>query len=311
MSSFQTYLEARRTVDDRALHDSVFEVFADGLAEFSGGNGDPLRIVEIGGGIGTMIARLVERDVFTGSVRYRLIDRDADTIDRAREGLPDWLRAAGCKVERTATGLDVRSSRTRADEPPGFDLEVILETADAFDGSPDGMAADAVIGSAVFDLLDLDRALSWAASVMRPGGLFYAPLTYDGATEFSPPDPFDGRLERLYHRHMNEVRDEPGGSRAGSRLVELLESDDRPFEVLEVGTSEWVLSPHNRSPSVASAERVVTRYLLETIADALSDYAVETVDPRIRRRWRHRREDELDAGELTVRVRHVDVLARR
>ena len=311
MSSFQTYLEARRSVDDRALHDRVFEAFADGVAELAAGNGDPLRIVEVGGGIGTMIARLVERDVFSGSVRYRLIDRDADTIDRAREVLPDWLEAAGCAVERTATGLDVRSTSTRADGPSGFDLEVRLETGDAFDGSPDEMTADAVIGSAVFDLLDLERALSWVESVMRPGGLFYAPLTYDGATRFTPADPFDDRLERLYHRHMDEVRDEPGGSRAGRRLVELLDRDDRPFEVLEVGASEWVLHPHERSPSTASAERVVTRYLLETIDDALSDFAMKTVDPRNRRRWRHRRAEELATGELTVRVRHVDVLARR
>ena len=311
MSSFQTYLEARRSVDDRALHDRVFEAFGDGVAELAAGNGDPLRIVEVGGGIGTMIARLVEWDVFSGSVRYRLIDRDADTIDRARERLPDWLTAAGCDVERTSTGLVARSSRTRTDAAAGLDLEVIFETGDAFDGSPDEMTTDAVIGSAVFDLLDLERALSWVESVMRPGGLFYAPLTYDGATRFTPADPFDGRLERLYHRHMDKVRDEPGGSRAGRRLVELLESDDRPFEVLEVGASKWVLRPQDRSPPVASAERVVTRYLLETIDDALSDYAVEMVDPRNRRRWRHRRAEELATGELTVRVRHVDVLARR
>ncbi|RQH01803.1 class I SAM-dependent methyltransferase [Natrarchaeobius oligotrophus] len=311
MSTFHAYLEARRPVDDRALDDRAFEAFADGLAARSTGTDEPLRIVEVGGGVGTMIARLVERNALSGPVRYRLIDRDADAVDRARERLPDWLEAAGCTVERTSTGLVARSSRPRSgatDAPFGLELEVTFEIGDAFAASID-RGADAVIGSAVFDLVDLDRALPWVASVLEPDGLLYAPLTYDGATGFAPVDPFDDRLEEFYHRHMDEVRDEPGGSRAGRRLVGALEGDDLS-EVLAVGGSDWVLRPHDRPPSVESAERVVLGHVLETIDDALADCSADAIDPRDRRRWLDRREDELEAGELTGFARHVDVLAR-
>ncbi|ARS89286.1 class I SAM-dependent methyltransferase [Natrarchaeobaculum aegyptiacum] len=313
MSTFGAYLEARRPVDDRALDDRVFEQFAAALAAHSAGDDEPLRIVEVGGGIGTMIARLVERNVLAGSVRYRLIDREAALVDRAREVLPDWLEAAGCTVERTPTGLVARSrpQSVASGSAPGLELEVILEVGDAFTVSTDGTGADAVIVSAVFDLVDLERALPWLASALQPGGLCYAPLTYDGATGFAPVDPLDDRLERLYHRHMDEIRDEPGGSRAGRRLVGSLERDDQPFCVLAVGGSDWVLRPHERSSTVASAERVVLGHLLETIDDALADVPVSTVEQRTRQRWRDRRERELEAGELTAFVRHVDVLARR
>jgi hypothetical protein len=313
VSSFQAYLEAKRSVDDRAIDDRVFRAFAEGLAELATDE-RPLRIVEVGGGIGSMVVRLAERDVLSGPVRYRLIDLDAESIDRAREFLPARLEEVGYAVDRTAAGIAARPTHPRDRTPAdgsreGVELEVILETGNAFGTSID-REVDAVIGAAVFDLVDLDRALSWTTSVLEPGGLVYAPLTFDRSTGFAPRVPLDRRLERLYHRHMDDVRDEPGGSRAGRELVGTLEADDRPFEVLGVGGSGWVLRPHGRTGDDGRDDRVVLRHMLETIDGALADYPAETLAPEERRRWVERRRGELEAGALTAVVHHLDVLAR-
>ena len=313
MTTFQAYLEAKRSVDDRALNDRVFQAFVDGLADLAETHEGPIRIVEIGGGIGSMVARLAERTVLPSAVQYKVIDLDQDSIGRARERLPTWLADAGYTVDRTQRGLVARSEGRDGvadDASNGVELEVVLETADAFATRNDCTAVDVVIGAAVFDLVNLERALSWVSLVLKPGGLVYAPLTFDGATGFTPPDSFDGRLERYYHRHMDDIRDEPGGSRAGRQLVGALEAEERPFEVCAVGGSDWVLRPHDRTAAVARDERTVIRHLLETIDDALEDYPADQLDPNARRRWLERRYNELEAGELTVLAHHLDVLGR-
>jgi hypothetical protein len=309
VNDFLAYLEAKRAVDDWALNDRVFERFADELAVLATRRERPVRIVEVGGGIGSMPVRLAERGVLPNTAQYRLIDLDANAVDYAGEWLPARLDTAGYAVERTSAGLVAESPTAGAESDRR--LEIRLESGDAFaDHTADG-PVDVVIGSAVFDLVDLDRALPWLSSTLESGGLVYAPLTFDGATGFAPSDALDGRIERLYHRHMDEVRDEPGGSRAGRRLLGVLEGDGRPFEVLGVGGSDWILRPQDRAEAVAEDERLVLRHLLETIDGALADYPASTLEPAERRRWIERRRVELDSGEFTLVAHHLDVLARR
>ncbi|WP_394742609.1 class I SAM-dependent methyltransferase [Natronococcus roseus] len=311
MTDQRTYLEVKRTVDDRALNRRVLERF---VAELDG-RSSPVRIVEIGAGIGTMIARLAAWDCLPEEVAYRAVDRDAESVRYARERVPDWLEDAGYAVERLEdergeTTLLARSDTTR--------IEVTLEVADGF-GIED--RADAVIASAVLDIVDFERAIPAIEGLLEPDGLLYAPITFDGGTTFAPRDPADDRIERRYHHHMDAVRS-AGGSRVGREL--LCRLPDAGWSVLEAGGSDWVVRPRAEGTETETEmgypgrERTFLEGLLETIDGALAeletderDSGIADLEPAERRRWLERRRNELEREELVFVAHNLDLLARR
>jgi len=65
-------------------------------------------------------------------------------------------------------------------------------------------AWDAVLAHAFLDLVELPRALPALVRLVRPGGLFYATLNFDGDTIFQPEvEPsLEGPILAAYHRTM-------------------------------------------------------------------------------------------------------------
>lgn len=298
MSTLPEFLTAKRTVEDRALNRRVWDRFVRELAAAAGD--DPVRIVEVGTGTGSMIARLAAWDALPPTVSYRAVDLDAETIAVARDRLPDWLRAAGYAVDQQADRIVARRSR---DELPDRTLEITLEIGDAFSITDE---ADAVIAAAVLDLVDCEQAVADLKQLLGDGGLVYAPITFNGSTSFTPADPLDDRIERLYHRHMDEIRDQPGGSRAGQQLLTVLPAAG--YTILEAGGADWVIRP--TEGSYPANESTALGHLLATIDGALADYPPDVIDPSTRTEWIERRTTQLQQGELTLVAHHLDVLAR-
>ncbi|WP_254768197.1 methyltransferase [Salinilacihabitans rarus] len=308
--STRGYLEAKRTVDDRALNRRVLDRFAAELGRLAGADGEAsdgptgeeVRIVELGAGVGTMIARLASWGLLPDRVTYRAVDRDRGRVRRARERVPAWLDEAGYDVEADDERIVATSGERR--------LDATLAVADAFTIDDE---ADAVIAAAFLDLVDLDRALPAVADLLRPGGLLYAPITFDGGTAFAPSEPADDRIERLYHRHMDEVRDAPGSSRAGRELLAALPgsgaASGSEFEVLAAGGSDWVVRPVDGA--YPADEAAFLGHLLETIDGALADYPPAVLDPAVREAWVERRLAALERGDLVAVVHNLDVLGRR
>ncbi|RQG95995.1 class I SAM-dependent methyltransferase [Natrarchaeobius chitinivorans] len=336
--SMQSYLEAKRTVDDRALNRRVFEQFTAELAEID----EPVRVTEFGCGVGTMVSRLVEWECLPTRTRYHAIDRDPESVVAARKRLPDRLEAAGYRIvdgsdvpeaERREDGLETTVDARSRDRRIDLSLEVAdaLSTATGDDGDrstgpePDDArsrvsgsddarsrgtgTADAVIAAAFLDVVDLDRALDAASTRLEPGGLLYAPITFDGATGFAPPHPLDERIERLYHRHMDDVRDRDGGSTTGRQLLSALPANG--FELLATGGSDWIVRPRSgESGGYPATEQVFLEAILETIDDALAAYPATVLDPSDRTTWVSTRRRQLEAAELSFVSHHLDVLAR-
>ncbi|MHC3438412.1 class I SAM-dependent methyltransferase [Natrialbaceae archaeon A-gly3] len=292
--STQRYLEGKRTVDDRALDRRVLERFTAELAGRASEN-EGVRIVELGAGVGTMVARLAAWGSLPTDVTYRAVDRDRESIAHAHERLPSWLEDAGYDVETREGGVLARKEDRR--------LEVTLEVADAFEISGE---VDAVIAAAFLDLVDLERALASIGELLVDGGLLYAPITYDGTTRFAPAHPLDDRVEQLYHRHMDEIREGPGSSRAGRDLLEALAGS--AYDVLAVGGSDWIVRPVDGS--YPADERAFLEYLLGTIDDALAAYPAGVLEPGTRRRWMDVRRRRLEGNELVFVAGNLDVLAR-
>src|SRR5215212_6639363 len=95
---YTRYLAAKKSVDDRALNRSV-------LAELSRliPPGEP-RILEIGAGLGTMVARLLEWQVITAG-EYTLLDVDRQLLRDSRTWLSQWATARDLPTELLPDGL--------------------------------------------------------------------------------------------------------------------------------------------------------------------------------------------------------------
>jgi len=115
--SFTRYLSAKRTVDDRALNNHVWQTLVENLS--STYPQEPLRVLEIGCGIGTMLIRMLERGLL-GMRTVTAIDTLPENISFAHQQLAEWGR-------RTIiwSSLLLRSGLTRQGRTVKFKLEVI------------------------------------------------------------------------------------------------------------------------------------------------------------------------------------------
>ncbi|MFC6615190.1 class I SAM-dependent methyltransferase [Halopenitus salinus] len=332
MTSKSEFLEAKTTVDDRAVNRRIRDRFLAALRERADRSDGPVRVLELGAGVGSMISRFAAWDGTPDSVRYRAVDVDPDVIAVARDRVPRHLMDRGYEITRDDTAFreDAAAQRdattrrgdrfvaTTAERTGDPDrLEISLEVADLREVSAE---ADAVIASALLDLVDLECVLPRIRSLLADGGLLYAPCTYAGATGFAPAHPLDDRIERLYHRHMDEVREQPGSSRAGLDLLAAAPAFD--YEVLDAGGADWVVRPMTvgengrGDPSggtngeYPAMEATFLRGLLETIDGALADFPADVLDPADRKRWVEARRTQVERGECSMIAHHLDVLMR-
>jgi hypothetical protein len=303
-TDFQRYLAAKRTVDDRGLDRRLVDRLRDGLAERAGEG--PLRVVEVGAGLGTMVERLLEWDVLPpGRTEYAAVDVDADNVAALRERLPTWAKDHDVAV--TAEGDTVRlvdDARTVVVEPVAAEATAYLAERDHDDTGADAEGgADLLAGVALLDILGLD-ALPALLDGVAPGGWWYFPVTFDGATRFAPAHPADRAVERAYHRHMDR---KPGGdSRAGTHALGWLREADRTVGVDAAG-SDWAVRPVDGA--YPGDEAYVIRHVLATVEDAVG----EVTGPGFRgtlREWLDCRRRQLAGAELVYTTHQLDLLGR-
>src|SRR6201996_1977239 len=105
-SGYTRYLAVKTTVDDRALNRPV-------LAELRRlmPAGTP-RVLEIGAGLGTMAARLLDWGL-VGAGEYILLEADRQLLDDSRRWLRDWAAARGLRRDPRPDGLQVGELRVR------------------------------------------------------------------------------------------------------------------------------------------------------------------------------------------------------
>ena len=239
---FTRYLASKRAVDDRALNRRVWQTLA-GALDGALPQDRPLRVLEVGAGIGTMVERCVEWGLFSradSDVSYTAIDSEQSNIEVARRRLAH-LTSGG------EAGLRLRLAHLASGGEAGLQLR--LETANLYEFAARGENRhrfDLIIAHALLDLLHLPAALPVLLQMVRPAGLFYFSINFDGATLFLPEiDPeLDAQIEALYHRSMDtRITDgQPSGdSRTGRKLFHALQACGA--EVLAAGSSDWVVHP--------------------------------------------------------------------
>ena len=284
MYDFTRYLAAKRSVDDRALNRHVWQTLAQAVAAAAPAD-RPLRVLEVGAGIGTMVERCVEWGLFTRA-EYSAIDSEESNIRAARQ----------------------RLARLTANDNSGLRLD--LQTANLYDFAAreeNRQRFDLLIAHALLDLLHLPAALPSLLGMLRPGGLFYFSINFDGATLFLPELALDGQIEALYHHSMDtRVTDgQPSGdSRTGRRLFHALQQCGA--EVLAAGSSDWVVHPVGGA--YPADEAYFLGCILHFVESTLRGHA--QLDASAFEAWLATRRRQVARGELVYVAHQLDYCGR-
>lgn len=288
--SFQRYLRAKQTIDDRALDRRLIETLREQLAARAADTDGPLRILEIGAGIGTMLARFVEWDVLpAGDIRYTAVDIQSENLSHLPDYLRDWASDRQISVENSPPVLEGENRRIR--------IETVQAEAVAYAEAADG-EYDLLIGAALLDILDREE-LATLLGPLAPGGLYYFPITFDGATRFQPSHPADRAIEGHYHEHMDAKQG--GDSRAGGTVLARLQRLDGTT-LSAVAGSDWIVRPTDGS--YPADEAYFLRYILDTIGDAVDE--VTGNDFEDLETWLARRREQVAAAELLYYTHQLD-----
>ena len=322
--TFSRYLSSKKSVDDRALNRQVWRALADSLAESTRlpecSPATPLRVLEIGAGIGTMVERTLEWGLLGTSAlgssglgasalrhaEYTALDAMEENIAVACERLPRWATANGYRVQRPGPGKDILLQK------PGCRLRLRLEAIDLFDfiaRETKSARWDVLIAHAFLDLMDIPATLPQLFGLLAPGGLFYFTINFDGATLFEPviDERLDELIQVLYHRTMDQriTNGQPSGdSRAGRHLFQHIRQAGG--EILAAGASDWVVFPGPLG--YPNDEAYFLHYIIHTIQQALHGHP--ELDAARLDAWITRRHAQVENRELIYIAHQLDFAGR-
>jgi hypothetical protein len=288
--SFPRYLLAKQTVDDRALNRQVLEALRAAIQQ------RPIRVIEVGAGMGNMLARLLSWGVLSHG-DYVHEDAMAENISFASTWIPAWAAGAGLQVEQPSP------SEMRLFDG-AHDIHVTLVDQDVFDfigAKP--QPADLLIANAFLDLLPMPESLPKLLSLTKE--LAWFTINFDGLTSFEPAidAELDAKIERLYHQTM-DTRPTGGDSRAGRHLYGALQKVGA--HVLAAGASDWVV--HATDGKYAGDEAYFLHFILHFFEESLAEEA--ELDRDDLARWLQERRAQVDRGELLYVAHQLDYLVR-
>ena len=289
--SFPHYLLSKQSVDDRALNKDVLNALKANLP------GQPIRIIEVGAGIGSMLRRLLRWDVIQRA-EYVLVDEMAENIEYASEWIPHFATEAGLGVER------IGQSRVRVFDDVR-DVHIRLKRADVFDFiQKNKEPADLLIAHAFLDLLPLPDSLPKLFSLTK--GLAWLTVNFDGVTALEPTidAALDEKIERLYHQTM-DTRPTGGDSQSGRHLFEHIRSAGA--ETLSAGASDWVV--HAVNGKYVDDEEYFLHFILHFFEESLTGQP--ELDTAVFADWVQKRRAQIERGELVYIAHQLDFLVKR
>ncbi|GIW10026.1 MAG: hypothetical protein KatS3mg061_1083 [Dehalococcoidia bacterium] len=176
-----------------------------------------------------------------------------------------------------------------------FDVASLAELAERSSGQ-----FDFVIAHHLLDLLPLSSAVADLLRLLRPGGVFWATLNFDGLTEWFPPLALDRTIGAAYHASMDQPDEQR--SQTGRRLLAALGAAGAQLGA--IGSSDWVIAA--REGGYTADELVV----LETMLEFHRQATAAAVGLTAFERWLVERQRQIAAGELVLIVHQLDVAGR-
>jgi hypothetical protein len=300
--SFTRYLAAKKTVDDRALNQHVWQSLVNSLSPVT--PDEPLRVIEVGAGISTMIERFLERDVLNKAA-YTAIDAESQNVLEARRRLPLWARQNGYRVME---GRGEQLCLQRVEREVCIELEAI-DVFDFIARERGRRTWDLLIAHAFLDVVHVPRLLPLLCSMLRDGGLLYLTIAFDGVTTLQPMiDPrLDALVETLYHRTADErmIDGQPSGDSWTARHL-FGHLHDVGAELLDAGSSDWVVFAGQ--DGYVADEKYFLHFIIHSIHAALEGHA--HLDAKRFDDWIARRHAQIEEGVLVYITHQLDFLAR-
>lgn len=300
--SFQRYLAAKKSLDDRSLNRHVWGTLE---SEISRKQKDaPFRILEIGAGIGTMIERVIEWDLVSNAC-YTAVDIRPENLQTARQRLVQYAGQNGLTIKRLSEGqthLFVPGKKIIIEFKPVDFYNYFAHTHTEFQ-------YDLIIAHAFLDLVEISRALPVLFKLLVPEGLFFFSMIYDGLTILEPPvDPeLDGLILELYHRTMDErlIDGSPSGdSRTGRHLFKQLM--EHGAHILDIGASDWVVFPEAGGYPVEEA--YFLHFIIHTIHKSLEG------KPQLEKisfdDWAKKRHQQIELRQLFYIAHQLDYVGK-
>jgi SAM-dependent methyltransferase len=298
--SFIRYLEAKKSVDDRSLNSRVWDSLADQLSQLR--ITAPLRIIEAGAGIGTMLERMLESHLFQEAY-YTGLDIEPDIIAHARARLPVWASEHGFQVECRSQGPILLKKHSQS-----ISAEYELADIQIYSSSYQNWSSyDLLVANAFLDLTEIRSSLPRLLRLLKNEGLFYLSINFDGVTILEPEiDPeFDRLVIDLYHRTMDErlTNGLPSGdSRAGRHLFGNVRQAGG--QILAAGASDWVIFPGIDGYPEQDADFL--HFIIHTIHTALRGH--ESLDQAYLDKWINIRHAQIKHSEMVYIAHQIDIL---
>jgi SAM-dependent methyltransferase len=300
---FICYLEAKKSIDDRSLNHHVLRAMKDALDRFFGDN--EIQVLEAGCGVGSMIERMISWGCLNhGS--YTAVDILPQCLQEAARNVAGFSRQECMEVHSQPP-----NTLTLIDQRRRIGIEFV--SADVLDFArkflPKG-CYHLVLAHAFFDLVNMDVVLPSLLSLLRPGGLAYFTLNFDGVTSLEPPwdKNVDERIVAIYHESMDRrmVRGQPSGdSTTGRHLLVRLHASG--LAIIDAGPSDWVVFPRNGAYS--SGEAYFLHFIVDTIYHATKSHP--DLNPKQLNAWREDRHHRIEQGELFYVAHQLDVLSQK
>jgi len=287
--SFPRYLLSKQSVDDRALNKDVLTALQAGLPA------EPLSIIEVGGGIGTMLTRLLRWDVIS-QVEYTLVDGMAENIEFASNWLPKWASENSLRIDGKKNEFRMFDEKR--------DMGVKLVQSDVFDFiSQNPTPVDLLIAHAFLDLLPMPESLSKLFTLTKD--LTWLTVNFDGVTIFEPVinRELDGQIERLYHETM-DTRPGGGDSLSGRHLFGHLQQVGAEIEA--AGSSDWVVYPVNGQ--YPHDEAYFLHFILHFFEVSLGGQP--GLDATAFENWLSMRRRQIEQAELVYIAHQIDFLVK-
>jgi SAM-dependent methyltransferase len=253
------------------------------------------RILDLGAGTGALLRWLGH---FIGRAQaWTLVDADAALIERAFDTIAERASDAGW-------GVTFPDRRTLLVHSPRGAWRVEGLVADLRE-APDNLplhAVDAVVNTALCDLVSRDWIERMATACAAHRLPFYAALNVTGRERFSPPHRDDALLARGFAR--DQARDKGfGGIALGAKAPDAIAEAfaAQGYDVLRA-PSDWAVRTRPLNP-------VATRFAEELVGGMAAAAGQHERRGRLALRdWARLRAGQAAEGRLGVRIGHADIL---
>lgn len=300
--NFARYFSAKKSIDDRALNRGVWNQLWSVLPQTE--KKRPLRILELGAGIGTMAERMIEWGRLTHA-DYTSVEIAADHIAESRRRMRNWASR-----KDFALRWDSKDTACIQKANNQFTYRFIQSNIfDFFETEDFHTKWDLGLAHAFMDLADLEDVIPQFCALIKPGGFLYLTLNYDGETILLPIA--DSHLDKfiigLYHQSMDERKIEgrkSGDSQTGRHLFHHLKKANT--NILAVGSSDWIVFPG--AQGYTPDETYFLHFIIHTIHAELKTHPLmighDFED------WIQQRHTQVEHGELIFIAKQLDFLAQ-